>query len=111
MTFLFDRRQFLLGSAATGALALGGCAGLAPRSETAAARALYDSIFEGMLRATPEIATGLGLDTGERAWLKRRLTDGSPAGKMSMYRPLIDQLPGLRQVDRARLQGRERGWL
>ena len=111
MTFTFDRRQFLLGSAATGALALGGCAGLAPRSETAAARALYDSIFEGMLRATPEIATGLGLDTGERAWLKRRLTDGSPAGKMSMYRPLIDQLPQLRQVDRARLQGRERGWL
>ena len=111
MTFTLDRRQFLLGSAATGALALSGCAGLAPRSETAAARALYDSIFEGVLRAAPEIATGLGLDTGERAFLKSRLVDASPAGKMSMYRPIIDALPQLRQVDRAQLQGRERGWL
>ena len=111
MTFLFDRRQFLLGTTATGTLALGGCAGLAPRSETAAARAIYGSIFEGMLRAAPEIATSLGLDTGERAWLKRRLVDASPAGKMSMYRPLIDALPQLRQLDRTQLQGRERGWL
>ena len=111
MTFLLDRRQFLLGSAATGALAVGGCAGLAPRTETAAARAIYDSIFEGMLRAAPEIATGLGLDTGERAYLKSRLTDTSPAGRMSMYRPLVEQLPQLRQIDRAQLQGRERGWL
>jgi hypothetical protein len=61
-----DRRQFLLGSAATGALALGGCAGLAPRSDSASARSLYDSIFEGMLRTAPEQATKLGLDSGER---------------------------------------------
>ncbi len=108
----FDRRQFLLGSAAaTGALALSGCAGLAPRSDTAAARSLYDSIFEGMLRASPEMATGLGLDTGERAYLKSRLGDSSPAGKMGVYRPLLDHLPRLRQVDRTRLVGRERGWL
>ena len=40
----------------------------APRSDSAAARSLYDSIFEGMLRAAPEMATGLGLDTGERAF-------------------------------------------
>ena len=38
MTLPFDRRQFLLGSAATGALALSGCAGMVPRSETGAAR-------------------------------------------------------------------------
>jgi uncharacterized protein (DUF885 family) len=112
MTLAFDRRQFLLGSAAaTGALALSGCAGLAPRSETAAARALYDSIFEGMLRAAPEMATSLGLDTGERAFLKSRLSDSSPAGKMGSYRPLLDHLPQLRQIDRNRLQGRERSWL
>ena len=111
MTFTLDRRRFLLGSAATGALAIGGCAGMAPRSEPAAARAIYDGMFEGVLRAAPEIATGLGLDTGERAFLKRRLVDASPAGKMSMYRPIIEALPQLRQIDRARLQGRERGWL
>ncbi|HWT13389.1 MAG TPA: DUF885 family protein, partial [Allosphingosinicella sp.] len=112
MTPTLDRRQFLLGSAAaTGALALSGCAGLAPRSDAAAARSLYDSIFEGMLRASPETATGLGLDTGERAYLKSRLSDSSPAGKMGPYRPLIDHLPRLRQIDRARLQGQERAWL
>lgn len=111
MTFALDRRQFLLGSAATGALALAGCAGLGPRSATADARALYDSIFEGMLRASPEMATGLGLDTGERAYLKSRLSDSSPAGKMGPYQPLLDHLPRLRQVDRAALEGRERAWL
>jgi len=112
MSLTLDRRRFLLSSAAaTGALALPGCAGLAPRSETAAARSLYDSIFEGMLRAAPEMATGLGLDTGERAFLKSRLSDASPAGKMGPYRPLLDHMGQLRQVDRSRLQGRERAWL
>nr|MDQ4088609.1 DUF885 family protein [Pseudomonadota bacterium] len=111
MTLHLDRRQFLLGSAATGALALSGCAGVGWRSETAAARALYDSIFEGMLRASPETATALGLDTGERAFLKSRLSDASAAGKMGPYRPLLDHLPQLRQIDRDELQGRERAWL
>ena len=106
MTPTLDRRQFLLGSAAaTGALALSGCAGLVPRSETAAARALYDSIFEGMLRAAPEMATGLGLDTGERAYLKSRLSDSSPAGKMGAYQPLLDHLPQLRRIDRGAAAG------
>ncbi|WP_165357563.1 DUF885 family protein [Sphingosinicella sp. CPCC 101087] len=112
MTFTLDRRRFLLTSAAaTGAFVLQGCAGLAPRSDTAAARSLYDSIFEGMLRASPEMASGLGLDTGERAFLKSRLSDASPAGKMGPYRPLLDQLPQLRQIDRSLVEGRERAWL
>jgi len=112
MSLTFDRRQFLLGSAAaTGALALSGCAGLVPPSETAAARALYDSIFQGMLRAAPEIATGLGLDTGELAYLKGRLHDAGPAGRMGAYRPLLDHLPQLRRIDRGQLHGRERAWL
>ena len=108
MTFPLDRRQFLLGSAAT--IALSGCAGMGPRSATAEARGLYDSIFEGMLRAAPEMATGLGLDTGERAYLKSRLSNASPAGKMGPYQPLLDHLGRLRQVDRAALDGRERAW-
>ncbi len=105
MTMRFDRRQFLLGSAAaTGALALAGCAGMVPRSETAAARALYDSIFEGMLRASPEMATGLGLDTGERAYLQapaaaipRRPARWAPTSRCSTI------CPQLRRIDRAAL--------
>jgi len=112
MTSLFSRRQVLLGSAAaTGVLALGGCAGMAPRSETASARALYDSIFEGMLRAAPELATGLGLDTGERAFLKSRLGDASPAGKMGVYQPVLDHRERLRRIDRDQLPATERPWL
>jgi uncharacterized protein (DUF885 family) len=113
MTMLtLDRRQFLLGSAAaTGALAISGCAGLAPRSETAQARALYDSIFQGMLRARPEMATSLGLDRGELAYLSARLGDSSRAGRMGSYQPLLDQRAGLRGVDRTQLTSRERAWL
>ena len=111
MSFPLDRRQFLLGSAATGALAISGCAGMAPRSETAQARALYDSIFQGMLRVSPELATGLGLDTGELAYLKGRLSDSGPAGKLGTYRPLVEHLPQLRGIDRAALPAREKAWL
>jgi uncharacterized protein (DUF885 family) len=110
MTIALDRRQFLLGSTAAGAFALSGCAGMAPRSETASARALYDSIFEGMLRTQPELASGLGLDTGERAFLKSRLSDSSPAGRMGVYRPLLDHMERLRRIDRDRLPPAERSW-
>jgi len=112
MHLTLDRRQFLLGSAAaTGALALSGCAGMAPASETAEARALYDSIFQGMLRTAPEMATGLGLDVGELSYLRARLHDAGPAGKMSAYQPLLDHMEQLRRIDRASLAGRERHWL
>ena len=112
MTIAFDRRQFLLSSAAaTGALALSGCAGMVPRSETGAARALYDSIFEGMLRRSPELATGLGLDTGERSYLKSRLSDSGPAGRSGSYQAIVDHLPQLRRIERAQLPPREQAWL
>ncbi|HST36807.1 MAG TPA: twin-arginine translocation signal domain-containing protein, partial [Allosphingosinicella sp.] len=111
MNFPLDRRQFLLGSAATGALAMSGCAGMAPRTDTAAAHATYDSIFEGMLRISPETATGLGIDTGERAYLKSRLSDSGPAGRSGAYRAIVDHLPQLRRIDRAALAPREQGWL
>jgi uncharacterized protein (DUF885 family) len=112
MTAHFDRRQFLLSSAAaTGALALSGCAGMVPRSETGAARALYDSIFEGMLRVAPELATSLGLDTGERAYLRGRLSDSGPAGGSGAYQAIVDHLPQLRRIERAALPPHERAWL
>lgn len=111
--FALDRRQFLLSSAAVGAFAVGGCASMAGPSgpPAASARALYDSIFEAMLQARPEMATGLGLDTGARAALRARLGDSGPAGKMSLYQPMIDALPQLQAIDRNGMEGRERAWL
>ncbi|HYD12979.1 MAG TPA: DUF885 family protein [Allosphingosinicella sp.] len=107
----FDRRQFLLCSAAaTGALALGGCA-VVPRSGPGDARQLYDRIFQAMLRGSPELATGLGLDTGANADLKSRLSPSGPAGKLGGYRPLVEQLPVLRRMAGGGLTGRDKAFL
>jgi len=108
---MLSRRDFLLSSAAAGAFAMSGCATVVPRSETARARALYDTIFQGMLRISPENATGLGLDTGELAYLKRRLSDSGPAGKTGSNRVLVEHLPQLRAIDRSALASREQAWL
>lgn len=107
---MFDRRQFLLTSTAAGAFALNGCATTAPVAaggEALKARALYDSIFERMLQASPEMATSLGLDTGARSALKYRLHDASPAGRLGAYRPMIEALPQLAAIDRTRLNAQQ----
>jgi uncharacterized protein (DUF885 family) len=111
----FSRRKFLMSSAAAGAVA--SCASptriesLGASVAEAPARDLYDSIFERMLVASPELATNLGLDTGARALLKSRLADSSPAGKLNLYAPLAAALPQLKAIDRTALSGRDRGWL
>ena len=64
-----------------------------------------------MLRISPETATGLGLDTGERAALRSQLSMSGPQGKAGGYQALLDGLPELRRVDRSALAGRERAWL
>ncbi len=111
MNMRFDRRQFLLATAAaTGALALGGCASVVPRSRAGGARALYDQIFEEMLEVSPELATSLGLDVGEKAHLRGRLGESGAAGKMGGYRPLVAHLPELRRIGRSGLAPRERAW-
>ena len=116
--FAPDRRAFLLGSAATSAFMAAGCTPMArsgpagaTTSAAAQARTLYDAIFERMLVASPELATGLGLDVGARAGLKSQLSDSSPAGKLNLYAPLAAALPQLQAIDREALSGRDRGWL
>ena len=47
----------------------------------AEAKALLDSFAENLLLLFPESATSLGIDTGERAALRSRLTDRSPEGQ------------------------------
>jgi uncharacterized protein (DUF885 family) len=112
---MFDRRQFLMGS--TAAFALTGCVARplatagASGGEAARARVLYDRIFERMLAVSPELATDLGLDTGERAALKARLSDVGPGGRLRLYRPMVDALPQLQQIDRTALNPRETAWL
>jgi uncharacterized protein (DUF885 family) len=77
----FNRREVLLASGAV--LALAAC-----RDRTAPtaagegdAAALLDTVANEHLQLFPTQATELGLDVGERAALKSRLSDASPAGQ------------------------------
>lgn len=80
-----DRRHLLAAAAATGFIAAAPktkgpahpAAGAAPGD--AALNRYFDAVSEHMLTAGPEGATGLGLDTGQRAALKSRLSDASMA--------------------------------
>jgi hypothetical protein len=110
---MIDRREFL-GSTAAAAL-LTGCASMRPlgagtagTAAAAQARAIYDSVFERMLQLAPESATNLGLDTGPRAGLKSRLSNPAISERGGWWGPLIDALPQLRAIDRARLPLRDR---
>lgn len=111
---LLNRRTMLTSSAA---VAVSACTTMGRKGTglsdgaAARARALYDRIFGEMLVASPETATSLGLDTGERAYLKSRLSDASPAGKLGFYAPLARALPELESISRDSLTGRDRGWL
>jgi uncharacterized protein (DUF885 family) len=107
----FDRRTFLLGSAALGVTACTPMArpgGATSGNAAAQARAIYDAVFEEMLRLEPEAATNLGLDVGARAPLKSRLRDLSVTGRNGWWAPLVDALPRLRAIDRAALPLRDR---
>jgi uncharacterized protein (DUF885 family) len=78
---MLDRRTFLLASAAFGAAGLGGCATAArdPAGRDAALDALLSRWFEDDLRDSPEFATNLGLDVGDKAALRAQLSDESLA--------------------------------
>jgi uncharacterized protein (DUF885 family) len=112
MTQIFpelDRRHLLamtLASAATTAL---------PATAQAVAKraaATPGSRFSGMLaqfadeilRLTPEQATGLGLDSGQRAALKSQLGDGSPVGEAKWASQVKSMLTRLGTVNRATLK-------
>lgn len=111
---LLNRRTMLTSSAA---VAVSACTTMGRKGTglsdgaAARARALYDRIFGEMLVASPETATSLGLDTGERAYLKSRLSDASPAGKLGFYAPPARALSELEAIPRDSLTGRDRGWL
>lgn len=72
------------------------------------ARSLYDSIFEGVLEASPIGATGLGLDVGVREGLKSRLDSRSYADRLNIFKPMVEARPALAALDASALTGRDR---
>lgn len=84
----FTRRQALMGLGGVSALALiPGCAQHAGMGDAAHVTLtpdeMLDQIAYAMLDHEPERATSLGVDTGEYAALRSRLTDKSPEGVMA----------------------------
>jgi uncharacterized protein (DUF885 family) len=71
-------------------------------------KAALDAASEGMLADYPEDATFLGLDTGDRAALRGKLTDRSMEGDAARATACADRLKMLRAVDTSGLQGIDR---
>jgi len=76
-----QRRQFLASTAAAAALPAAGIAQDRSGARDAALRQLLDRFFYARLAESPEQASSLGLDTGERAPLRSQLSDRSAAGE------------------------------
>ena len=80
-SFEITRRRLLAGFGATTALGLTGCATMPPARGAASADDLLESVAYNLLKHEPERATGLGVDTGQYAYLRGELEDQSPAGQ------------------------------
>lgn len=84
-----DRRQLLAAGAATGAFALAPWARAQQPAGDAALTTAFDAVFADTIKASPVLATQLGLDKGEAAGLKRQLDDNGPraqADALARYR-------------------------
>lgn len=68
-------------------------------------RASFDAIMQENLRASPELATFYGLDTGALAPLRRILDSRSPEARAAAKLRLRDQLNRLEAIDRRTLTG------
>ena len=100
-----DRRSLL---STGGAIAVASTVPVIPAAAQAGAgdaafKAVLDRIFYDRLADSPEGATQLGLDTGERAGLRAKLTDQSAAGLARRRARTRAERAMLAKVDRARL--------
>ncbi len=111
MTYAVSRRELIAALGASAALPLiSGCArslGTAPVAPASAseaqAGALLDSLAENLLRLFPESATSLGVDKGERAALRYRLTDRSEIGQRRIAATLRTDLARVNAIDASSL--------
>ncbi|HZZ36221.1 MAG TPA: DUF885 family protein, partial [Caulobacteraceae bacterium] len=102
---MFNRRELIATAAAALALPVS-----ARAAETQAQKlgALFDAFFQENLRANPESATQLGLDTGPNADLRGKLSDQSAAGIAAAKARNLSQLKRLSAIDRSQLTGLDR---
>ncbi len=107
-----NRREFLFAASAAAAMA----AASAPKgafaasltsdpAEVAKQNALFELLVDRQLRRSPETATSLGVDKGDRAWTKSALSDFSLIALKENGEQGAKALADLRKVDRSKLAG------
>ncbi len=99
-----SRRQFLAASVAVSAITAAPALAKAQAvGEAAKLNALFDDFMAETFRASPEVATSLGLDDGDLAWTKSALADASLAARANNKALTASQLARLRKIDRSKL--------
>jgi uncharacterized protein (DUF885 family) len=97
------RRDFCIATSAAIATTTTGLAHATDNDRDASAEKLLADITEELLADYPENATALGIDQGERAALKSRLTDRSAAGQAAIAQRVRARLDTLKAVELAAL--------
>ncbi len=100
---MFDRRQLLLATVAAVSTPAALAHAEAPSNADAALDGLFDRFMQEGLQQRPENATQLGLDKGDLAPLKSRLSDESAAGRAARKALNAGQLARMKAVDRSGL--------
>jgi len=70
--------------------------------------ALFDTIVKEQMARSPELVTGLGLDTGDMAGAKSRLSDVSLAASVKDKADNVDRIRRLKAVDQAAFSAPDR---
>lgn len=110
---MLNRRQIFLSAAATAAVApfssaLAQAAKAMPGTPHAKLNALFDTFMDENLRLSPEFATSLGVDKGDKAEERYRLSDNSAAGIAKANALTESQQKRLAAFDRSSLSGMDR---
>lgn len=100
---MIDRRRLLASAAAGAGLAALPAAALARADEDARLDTLLSAQFEDDLNDSPQSATSLGLDVGEKAGLRSRLNDRSLAHAEAERGSARERLAALQAIDAAAL--------
>lgn len=103
-----SRRQALAGLGGVSVLALAGCKTTATSGPALSPTALLDDIAWNLIEHKPGLATGQGIDVGEKAYLRGRLENSSAAGQRALAETVRADLARARAVDTAPLDAATR---
>ena len=97
--FHLSRRQALAGLGGVSALALTGCKTTVAAGPSLSPQALLDDIAWNLIEHMPGTATGQGIDIGDKAYLRGRLSNASEAGQRALAATVRADLARARAVD------------